>query len=203
MWSVCSFHNTEVSKMSETEEFVSGTVSCAICGVPITERNIGYHRERLCNHVKDVPEVKLELFQILKLVYKEYAWLKRPRSPDDKRLRAKVLHIENHFQFFLASMFDYLYRKGDGWFKHSVQRGCKAGGSCYRIKLWYEKPKDLRYAGDFSNREITDIDADLMLEIKSWGSAIFLIDAIIKKQVGLDFSEILFEMVDLYADLVK
>ena len=97
MWSVCSFHNTEVSKMSETEEFVSGTVSCAICGVPITERNIGYHRERLCNHVKDVPEVKLELFQILKLVYKEYAWLKRPRSPDDKRLRAKVLHIENHF----------------------------------------------------------------------------------------------------------
>ena len=185
------------------EEFISGTVSCAICGIPITERNIGYHREELCKHMENVPEIKLEIFEILKLVYEEYAWLKRPRSPDDKRVKAKAYEIENHFQFFLASMFDYLYYAGEGWFKHGVQIGCKAGGSCYRIRLWHEKPKDLRFIGNFSNREITDIKPDIVLEIKSWDLAVFFIDAIIKKQVDLDLSKVLFEMVNLYADLIQ
>lgn len=191
--------------MAETksEEFVAGIVSCVICGVPISKQNIDFHRQRLCKNLEKVPEIELEIFEILKKVYETYAWLKRPRDPDDKRLKAKAFHIDNRFQRFFADILDYLYTAGEGWYKQGVQIGCKAGGSCWRIKMWLNKPDDVRFAGNFSNREITDVEADLMLEFKTWKNVIYYIDAVIKKQVELDLSKVLLEMVNLYVDLTQ
>ena len=184
--------------MSKAKEVQSGMVECAICKVPITEENIGYHRAEFCKEVQRLPEVVIERFEVLKITYEMYAWLKRPRSYEDGRKKAKVYEIESKFRDFLATIIEYVYTAGNGWYNSFITIP-----SMFVIQILQEKPDDIRYAGRYSNRLETDVKPDFVLASGSWLAYIYFIAEIVKKQIGLDFGTIFIEMINLYADLVN